>query len=152
MYRKYNRRRHVQRLIQHEAKPSAVYLETPTWGVYFSYTISALSDILYSLVIFHGVIFSSTQTAVIYSDQAVSTGCKSWFLVIETIFRISLAIVLAIYNVTHVINCLNRNASWSDGQMISKCLYNLFLAVEWIHRVNRADFSDLLVLFIFVFT
>ena len=53
-------------LIQHEVKPSAVFsLRHPPSAVFFIHTSlgSALTVILYFLVIWLGAIFSSTQTA-----------------------------------------------------------------------------------------
>ena len=49
------------------------------------------------------MIFSSTQTAAIFGDKDISKCSYNLFLVVERTNRISLA-VLAIYNVTHVIN------------------------------------------------
>jgi len=81
-------RRHVERLIQHEAKPSAVFasfaeccicLKTPTQVLHFfckhmqAKACSALSDILYctSWLSFHRVIFSITKTIVIRLSVSV---------------------------------------------------------------------------------
>ena len=76
----------VKRLIQHEAKPSAVFaLRHPPSAVFFIHTSigSALSVILYFLVIWLRAIFSSTQTAAIFGDQDISKCLNSLFLVIE---------------------------------------------------------------------
>ena len=75
MYGKYNTRGHVERLIQHEAKPSAVFASRhPPSAVFFIHTSigSALTVILYFLVVWLGAIFSSTQTTAIFSDQDIS--------------------------------------------------------------------------------
>jgi len=49
------------------------------------------------------------------------------------------------YNVTHVINRAGRESYFKRrrDQMITKCVYNLFLAVEQICRIGLASFSDL---------
>ena len=60
----------------------------------------------------------------------------------RNIFRISLAIV------SDIMQMINRA---ENASLISKCLYNLFLAVEQIHRVIWAGFSALLMLFTLVF-
>ena len=46
------------------------------------------------------------------------------------------------YNVTHMINHVVLVESLRD-QMISKYLYNLFLAVERTSRISLAGFGDL---------
>ena len=58
--------------------------------------------ILYFLVVWLGAIFSSTQTAAIFSDQDISKCLTNLFLVVEQTNRISLASFSN--NVTHVIN------------------------------------------------
>jgi len=89
------------RLIHHKARLSAVHTNKGT-GL---------------LVIFHGAIFSSTQTVVILGDHSISMCSYIQFLVVEQFLE--LAIVLAIYTmINHV--CLSGNTSWSDHQMISK--------------------------------
>ena len=50
-----------------------------------------------------GAIFSSTQTAAIFGDKDISKCSYNLFLVVEQTNRISW-LVLAIYNVTHMIN------------------------------------------------
>jgi len=65
-----------------------------------------------------------------------------------------LGLRLAIYHGAHVIN-FAAVESCCDGvvfkkchdQMISKCSYNLFVAVVQIHRISLAGFSILFVLF-----
>ena len=71
----------------------------------------ALSVILYFLVVWLGAIFSSTPTTAIFGDQDISNCLCNLFLV-ELIGLVWL--VLAIYNVMHMINravlvelCLN---------------------------------------------
>ena len=86
----------------------------------------------------------STQTAVIFGDRDISKSSYNLFLVVEQTNRIS----LAIYNVSHVINCavLVHGVVFKKlrDQMTSiKCLYNLFLAVERTHRNILAGFSNL---------
>ena len=105
-YGKYSKRGHIKRLIQHQAKPSAVFASRqPLSAVFFIHTSigSALTVILYFLVVWLEAIFSSTQTAAIFSDQDISKCLTNLFLVLEQTNKISLA-SLAIYNVTHVIN------------------------------------------------
>ena len=63
----------------------------------------ALTVILYFLVILLGVIFSSAQTAAIFSYQDYSECLDSIFLVVEQTDRL-VWLVLVIYSVTHVIN------------------------------------------------
>jgi len=85
-----------QEAIQHKAKPGS--RDTHKSAVFSVHTSKggALSDLLYFLIVLYGTIFSSTQTAMIFSDQAISKCWYIQFLVVETIFRISLAVVLAI--------------------------------------------------------
>ena len=83
---KYSTKGHVERLIQHEAKPSAVFaLRHPLSAVFFVHTGigGALSVILYFLVVWLRVIFSSTQITVIFSDQDISKCLYNLFLVVE---------------------------------------------------------------------
>ena len=80
VYGKYSMRGHVERLIQHEAKPSAVFaLGHPPSAVFFVHTNigSALSVILYFLVIWLEAIFSSTQTAAIFSSTCFKAALVS---------------------------------------------------------------------------
>ena len=61
----------AERLIQHEAKPSAVFASRhPSSAVFFIHTSigGALTVILYFLVVWFRAIFSSTQTAAIFGD------------------------------------------------------------------------------------
>ena len=62
-----------------------ICLETPPSAVFFIHTSigSALSVILYFLVIWLRAIFSCTQTAAIFGDQDISKCLNSLFLVIE---------------------------------------------------------------------
>jgi len=57
-------------------------------AVFFMHTSKGgtLSDLLYSLVFFSRIDFLRTQTAVIFSVQAVSKCSYIQFLVVETIF------------------------------------------------------------------
>jgi len=57
-----------------DTHPSAVFSVHTSKG-------SNLSDILYFLVTFHGMIFSNTQTVLIFSDQAITKCSYIWFLV-----------------------------------------------------------------------
>ena len=50
-----------------------------------------------------GAIFSSTQTAAIFGDQDISKYLYNLFLVVNELIGL-VRLVLAIYNVTHVIN------------------------------------------------
>ena len=68
---------YVERLIQHEAKLSAVFVSRhPPSAVFACAQAQAVLLVLYCsysvLVIWLGAIFSSTQTAVIFSDQDIS--------------------------------------------------------------------------------
>ena len=86
----------VERLIQHEVKPSAVFASRhPPSAVFFIHTSigGALTVILYFLVVWLRAIFSSTQTAVIFGDQDISKCLTNLFLVVEQNNRISLASV-----------------------------------------------------------
>ena len=74
----------VWRLIQHQAKPSAVFFIHTSIG-------GALTVILYFLVIWLGAIFSSTQTTATFGDQDISKCLNNLFLVVERANRISLA-------------------------------------------------------------
>ena len=76
----------AEKLIQHEVKPSAVFaLRHLPSAVFFIHTSigSALSVILHFLVVWLGVIFSSTQTTVIFGDQDISKCLTNLFLVLE---------------------------------------------------------------------
>ena len=81
-------------LIQHKAKLSAVLASRPPLplsAVFFVHTSigSALSVTLYFLVIWLGVMFSSTQTATIFGDQDISKCLYNLSLVVEQTNRIS---------------------------------------------------------------
>ena len=72
--------------MQYEAKPSVVLASRhPQVAVFFIHTSigSALSIILYFLVVWLGAIFCSTQTAAIFSDQDISKCLYNLFLVVE---------------------------------------------------------------------
>ena len=84
------------------------------------------------------MISSSTQTAAIFGDQGISKCLYNLFLAVER----TVSLVLAIYNVMHVINHAVLVESLHD-QMISKCSYNLFLAVKRTGRISLAAFSNL---------
>ena len=73
----------VEKLIQHEAKD--LPRDIPPSAVLFVHTNigSALSVILYFLVVWLGVIFFSTQTATIFGDQDISKCLYNLFLVVE---------------------------------------------------------------------
>ena len=86
VYEKYNMRGHIERLIQHKAKPSAVFASRhPPSAVFFIHTSigGAESVILYLLVVWLGEIFFSTQTAAIFNDQDISKCLYNLFLVVE---------------------------------------------------------------------
>ena len=112
MYGNYSTRGLVERLIQHEAKPSAVFAPpsavfappsavlappsavfAPPSVVFFLHTSlgGALTAMLYFLVIWLGVTFSSTQTAEIFGDQDISKCLTTLFLAVEQTNRINLA-------------------------------------------------------------
>ena len=69
-------RRRVKRLIQHETPPSAVFF------IHISID-GALPVILYFLVAWLRAIFSSTQTAAIFSNQDISKCLTNLFLVVK---------------------------------------------------------------------
>ena len=105
----------------------------------------ALSVILYFLVVWLGVIFSSTQTAASFGDQDISKCSYNLFLVVQRTNRISLASFSDLQCDTRDQSCCLSGVVFKKfrDQMISKCLYNLFLAVERTHRISLAGFSDL---------
>jgi len=80
-------------------------------------------------------IFPSTQTAVIFGNQAISKCSYIQFLVVNRICKITWAIVLAIYNVTHMINCAvlvemlcDQTIRWSASTcIVNTCDYITFL-------------------------
>ena len=104
-----------------------------------------LTVILCFLVVWLGAIFSSTQTAAIFSDQDISKCSYNLFLVVERTNRISLASFSDLQCLTHDQSCCLSGVVFKklSNQMISKCLYNLFLAVERTHRIILAGFSNL---------
>ena len=135
MYVKYNTRGCVERLVHHEAKPSAVLTSRhPPSAVFFIQTSigSALSVTLYFQVTWLGVIFSSTQTAAIFGDQDISKCLNNLFLVIEQTNRISLASFSDLQCHAHDQSCCLSEVVFKmfRDQVISKCLCNLFLVVE----------------------
>jgi len=75
VYEKYSMRGCVERLIQHEAKPSAVFASrhSPS-AVFFIHTSidGALIVIMYFLVVWLGATFLSGQIAAIFAHQDVS--------------------------------------------------------------------------------
>ena len=86
IYGKYSMKRRVKKLIQHEAKPSAIFSSRhpPSALLHVHKSIGgALSVILYFLVVWLGVIFSSTQTVVIFGYQDISKCLTNLFLVVE---------------------------------------------------------------------
>ena len=65
----------VERLIQHEAKPSAVFALKHPRLLYFSYTQARRCFKCYIVLpdrVWLGAIFSSTQTTVIFGDKDIS--------------------------------------------------------------------------------
>ena len=86
MYGKYSTRVCVERLIQHEAKPRAVFASRHLQVLYFSYTQARRCFKCYIVLpgsIWPGAIFSSTQTAAIFGDKDISKCLTNLFLVIE---------------------------------------------------------------------
>ena len=78
----------VKRLIQHSASPRAVFASRhPPRVLYFSYTLARRCFKCYIVLLGHvwlGVIFSSTQTAVIFGDKDIISMCSyNLFLVVE---------------------------------------------------------------------
>ena len=107
---------------------------------------SALNVILYFLVVWLGEIFSSTQTAAIFSDKDISKSSYNLFLVVERTNRISLASFSNLQCLARDQSCCLSGVVFKKlrDQMISiKCLYNLFLAIERTHRNILAGFSNL---------
>jgi len=75
VYEKYSMRGSVERLIQHKAKPSAVFASRQPPSAVFFIHISiggALTVILYFLVVWLGATFLSGQIAAIFAHQDVS--------------------------------------------------------------------------------
>ena len=99
----------------------------------------------YFLVIWLGVIFSSTQTVAIFGHQDISKCSYNLFLVVERTNRISLASFRDIQCHACDQSCCLGGVVFKKlcDQTISKCLYNLFLAVERTRRISLAGFSDL---------
>jgi len=106
MYGKYSTRGHVKSIL-------FLSWNTHSSDVFFVHTSKGGALILYFLVVFSRSDFLSTQTFTIFSDQAISKYSYIRFLVVETIFRISFAIVLAVYDVMHVINRAILVIRWS---------------------------------------
>ena len=124
-----------------------IYLETPPeYCIFRTHKQGgALRVILYFLVVWLGVIFSSTQTAVIFSVQDNSKCLTNLLLVVERINRIIFASFSNLQRHAHDQSCCLGGIEFKKlyDQTISKCLYNLFLAVERTHRISLAGFSDL---------
>ena len=94
MYGKYSGRRLVERLIQYEAKPSAVFASRHPRVLYFSYTQARRCFKCYIVLprsVWLGAILSSTQTAAIFGVKDISKCLINLFLVVERTNRISLA-------------------------------------------------------------
>ena len=147
MYGKYSTRVCVERLIQHEAKPSAylqaeccICLETPPEYCTFRTHKQggALNVILYFLVVWLRVIISSTLTAAIFSDKDISKCLTNLFLAIERTNRISLASFSNLQCHAHDQSCCLGGVMFKKlrDQTISKCIYNLCLAVEQTRRIS----------------
>jgi len=141
VYKKYSTKGYVESLIQHEASVFASkHVHPPECCIFgthkqkrcFKWYIVLLGTSWSSITDDHK--YWLTQTTVVFGDQVISKCSNDQFLTVEPTFSISLqlAIILAIYNVTHMISC--AVFAWSDCQMVSKCLYNLFLAIEQIYR------------------
>ena len=153
-YGKYSTRGRVETREANTArgKPSAVFaLRHPPSAAFFIHSSigSALTVILYFLVVWLGAIFSSTQTAVIFGDQDISKCLTNLFLAVEQTNRISLANFSDLqYHARDQSCCLSGVVCKKlCDQTIGKCLYNLFLAVEQTRRISLAGFSNLGVLF-----
>ena len=150
MYGKYSTRGRVERLIQHKVKPRFA-LRHPPSAVFFIYTsIGSVNCYIVLLVVWLGVIFSSTQTAAIFSDQDINKCLNNLFLVVEQTNRISLASFSDLQCDARDQFCCLCGVVFKKlrDQTISKCLYNLFLAVERIPRISLAGFSDLQCVFL----
>ena len=105
VYGKYSTRVRVERLIQHEAKPSAVFASRhPLSAVFFVHTSigGALSVILYFLaIVWLRAIFSSTQTTAV-----IRISVSVYIIYFESYNELIglVRLVLAIYNVTYVLS------------------------------------------------
>ena len=99
---------------------------------------SALTVILYFLVVWLGAIFSSTQTAATFDDHDISKCLTNLFLVVQQTNRISLASFSDLQCHARDQLCCLSGVVFKKlrNQMIGKCLYNLFLAVERTHTVG----------------
>ena len=126
----------VKRLIQHEAKPSAVFASRHPRVLYFSYTQARWCFKCYIVLpsrVWLGAIFSSTQTA---GHKDISKCLTNLFLVVEQTNRISLV------SFSHL-QCHARDQSCCHvsklrDQMISKCLYLLYSRVDmYCQAMNR---------------
>ena len=82
----------------------------------------ALTVILYFLVVWLGVIFSSTQTAAIFGDQDISKCSYNLFLVVERTNRISLASFSDLHYLAHDQSCCLSGVVFKKlrDQMISQ--------------------------------
>ena len=85
----------VEKLIQHEAKLSAVFASrhppTPSRVLYFSYTQARQCFKCYILLpgrVWLGAILSSTQTTAIFGDKNISKCLTNPFLVVERTNRL----------------------------------------------------------------
>ena len=95
MYGKYSTRVCVERLIELEAKPSAVFASRHPRVLYCSYTQARRCFKCYIVLpgcVWLGAIFSSTQTAAIFGDKDISKCSYNLFLVVERTNMISLAV------------------------------------------------------------
>ena len=111
-----------------------VYLPRDT-PKYFSYTQARWCFKCYIVLpgrVWLGVIFSSTQTTAIFGDKDISKRLTNLFLVIERTYRISLASFSDLQCHTRDQSCCPSGVVFKKlrDQTISKCLYNLFQAVE----------------------
>ena len=99
-----------------------ICFKTPPSAVFFIHTSigSALSVILYFLVIWLGAIYFSTQTAAIFGDQDISKCLYNLFLVIERTNRNNLA-SFSDLQFTHVINC---------AVLVESCLKNFAFVIR----------------------
>ena len=110
-----------------------ICLETPPeCCIFHTHTSigSALTVILCFLVFWLGAIFSSTQTATTFGDQDISKCLTNLFLVIEQTNRISLVSFSDLQCHARDQPCCLSGVMFKKlrDQMISKCLYYLFLA------------------------
>jgi len=131
-------------------------LKTHTQVLYFSYTQAYRQCFKWYIVLpgrlaieytIYGLAQrGSAQTAANFGEHDISKCLNNLFLALEQTNRNTVVLqVLAIYNVTHMINRVVGGIVFKRhrDQTITKCLYNQFLAIERTCRISLVGFSDL---------